>query len=178
MKNKHPYPKKNKAFVLLISLLVSSVILASGLAVTRIIVRQIYLASVQRDSQLAFFAADAGLECARFWKDSGETIPSPPSNPQCNGVDLKNTSGGAVRDFDNDFEFYFNIGGQIYEKPGDLNAVAPKLCVKVKYTPAGVSGSPKARIESRGYNTECLSNGQLSGGRVVERKLVYQYTTN
>ncbi len=175
--------KKNistKGFILLFSLLVSSIILAAGLSVTRIIIRQIYLASVQRDSQMAFFAADSGIECARYWKQ--ETIPV--AGATCNGIPLKKVVASGTRslltDLDktqNNIVFSFDTGG------GDVggiqtvsNCVVITLCKDA--TGTGECKDPVAtngKIVARGYNVPCDTTGNPSGGRVVERKLVYRY---
>lgn len=151
--------KQQKGFILLFSLLISSVILTAGLAVSRIIIRQIYLASVQRDSQMALFAADTGLECGRYWYEGGV------GTPQCNGknlvylddmgVQVASLTGGVV-------DFWFNIG-----EPGSDNT-----CVQVIVDNNDPRGS--ASITAKGYNVGCVA-GNPTGGRVVERELVYIY---
>ncbi len=83
---------KNLGFVLLFTLLISSILLATGLGVSRLMVRQIGLASLNRDSQVAFFAADSGMECAQHWDGFKKfDILSPPSPSEsrtiyCNGI--------------------------------------------------------------------------------------------
>lgn len=160
--------KRMGGFVLLIALLVSSVMLTAGLAVSRIIVRQIYMASVQRDSQVALFAADAGIECAKYWKDVLR-IASVYGNTnlgneiKCNGQILHKVGlGGApllVEDFsdtgDTSNTFWFNVGSGI-----NLS------CAVVTIYPIGVK-----EILSNGYNVSCDNNGTPSGGRIVERSL-------
>ncbi len=84
---------KNKAFVLLFSLLISSILLATGLGISRLMVRQITLASLSRESQVAFFAADSGLECALHWNILGKFDPSTPVGSKsqtiyCNGATI------------------------------------------------------------------------------------------
>lgn len=85
--------KDNLGFVLLFSLLVSSILLATGLGISRIMIRQISLASLSRESQIAFFAADSGLECALHWDVFGKFNPVTPLIPgqtiYCNGAIIK-----------------------------------------------------------------------------------------
>ncbi len=78
--------KRNTGFVLLFSVLVSSVILAAALAISRIVTKEVLLASVGRDSQQAFFAADAGADCAIYWSNHGAFDPGTTagSNIYCN----------------------------------------------------------------------------------------------
>ena len=59
---------KNKGFTLLLSLLVISVILSVGLGVSNIMIKELKLSGLGRESQVAFYAADAGVECFFFGK--------------------------------------------------------------------------------------------------------------
>jgi Tfp pilus assembly protein PilX len=53
-----------RGFTLLYAVLISSVLLAIGIAIFEITVRELRLSSIVRESEYAFYAADAGLECA------------------------------------------------------------------------------------------------------------------
>lgn len=57
---------KKRGFSLLIAVIFMSVMLAFGLALGSIAYKQITLASTATDSQYAFYAADAGLECGLY----------------------------------------------------------------------------------------------------------------
>lgn len=59
--------ENKKGFVLLYAVLVTTVVLAVGLVMSNIITKQITLSFIGRDSQVAFYAADAGIECFKFW---------------------------------------------------------------------------------------------------------------
>lgn len=155
--------KKTAGFVLIFSLLVSSVILTAGLAVSRIIVRQILLASIQRDSQYAFFAADSGIECGRYWLGR---VVAPVGSRTCNAQQLKDGST-ALSDanvLNNGVQsFWFNVGESV--------SSAYPSCVKVTINN---NFSPKKKIIADGYNAPC-ENGQPTGGRIVQRTLVYEF---
>jgi len=68
-KNRHYQKKRNSltGFTLLISSLIASLMLVVGLAVFNITFKELRLSSTSRDSQVAFYAADTGMECALFW---------------------------------------------------------------------------------------------------------------
>ncbi len=68
-----------RGFVLLFTLLISSILLATGLGISRLMVREISLAALGRESQVAFFVADTGMECAMHWNNHNVFDPS--SNP-------------------------------------------------------------------------------------------------
>ena len=61
--------KTAPAFTLLMSVLISSVLLALGYEIYNLAVKDVALSSSGRESQFAFFAADTGIECA-LWADS------------------------------------------------------------------------------------------------------------
>ncbi len=58
---------QKRGFVLAFSLLISSIVLALAFGIFNILLKQIVLTSSARDSQIAFYAADAGAECALYW---------------------------------------------------------------------------------------------------------------
>ncbi len=63
--------KKNKqsleGFVVLYAMLVAGMLLAVGLAIFNITYKETLFASIARDSNLALYAADSGIECALYW---------------------------------------------------------------------------------------------------------------
>jgi hypothetical protein len=52
---------------LYISILVAALILSIGLSIGNIYVKETNLSISSRESQIAFYAADSGLECAQYW---------------------------------------------------------------------------------------------------------------
>jgi len=59
--------RKNKGMTLFIAISIMSILLFISFAVINITVKSTLFASSGRDSQFAFYAADAGLECAVYW---------------------------------------------------------------------------------------------------------------
>ena len=58
---------KQSGAVLLIAIMVSSVVLAVGFGIYQRTYKQLLLGSFWKQIQIAFSAADAGLECAVYW---------------------------------------------------------------------------------------------------------------
>lgn len=56
-----------QGFTLLFSLLIVSVALSVGMGIFNLIYGQIILSGTGRQSQFAFYVADAGVECAFYW---------------------------------------------------------------------------------------------------------------
>lgn len=61
--------KKNESgFALLLTLVVITVILAVGLTLLQITMKQLSLSAISRESEIAFYAASTGIECMQFWR--------------------------------------------------------------------------------------------------------------
>jgi Tfp pilus assembly protein PilX len=60
--------KQQSGFALLVSLIVVAAVLSIGLAILDLSIKQVRLAATTKDSEIAFHAANAGMECARFWR--------------------------------------------------------------------------------------------------------------
>ncbi len=56
-----------KGATLLIAILMASVMLSVGLGVYQRTYKELYFASFWKQAQIAFAAADSGLECALYW---------------------------------------------------------------------------------------------------------------
>jgi len=59
--------KANEGFVLIFSVIISSILLSVGLAMFSIALKELILSSSGRESQFAFYAADSASECAVYW---------------------------------------------------------------------------------------------------------------
>ncbi|MBI2507281.1 MAG: hypothetical protein HYW09_01565 [Candidatus Niyogibacteria bacterium] len=79
---------KKNGFTLLFTVLFVSASLAVSLGLSGLIMGQIQLSGTGRDSQLAFYASDTGVECARYWDGVGSAFAtSSQSVINCAGVD-------------------------------------------------------------------------------------------
>jgi len=65
-----------RGFTLLFASLVSSLLLAVGVAIFDVTIKEVILASTARDSSYAIYTADTGLECAFYWdfKNAGLNV--------------------------------------------------------------------------------------------------------
>ena len=66
--------RRQKGFTLLFAVLVSSLILALGLSIANITLKEVALSGTGRESQFAFYAADTGTECALYWDIKGSNV--------------------------------------------------------------------------------------------------------
>lgn len=74
-------PNKENGFALLMTLIVVGVVLSVGVSMLDLSIKQVRLSSHAKDSEVAFHAANAGVECARYWRrvesddmENGEAI--------------------------------------------------------------------------------------------------------
>jgi Tfp pilus assembly protein PilX len=58
---------KEKGFTLVLSLFLSTIVLTITLSMMQILYKQLTLSTADRESQIAFFSADSGMECAYYW---------------------------------------------------------------------------------------------------------------
>ena len=58
--------KKQTGFTLLMTLIVVSVVVSVGLTILDLSIKQLKLSTGSKDSEIAFHAANAGLECAQY----------------------------------------------------------------------------------------------------------------
>lgn len=73
-------------FSLLLTVLIISIVLSVGLSAGSIVINQIKLSGTGRDSQIAFYAADAGIECALYWDIKEDAFaPTKTSSITCAG---------------------------------------------------------------------------------------------
>jgi len=82
--------KKQRGFVSLIALLLANVFLMIGMSVFAISLKELSLSFGGRESNIAFYAADGGMECALYWdiqQDVFATSTSPSGVINCAGHD-------------------------------------------------------------------------------------------
>lgn len=171
---KNEQNSSERGFTLLVAVIVSSLVLAIGLSILNITLKEFILSSIARESEYAFYAADAGMECALFWDglnrnrfgSSAATPPVVPTYVQCAGGNVKTWGGGSDT----------QVGGQPYGTPSqfEIRWGTPEVCVQVeviKTLIADVNGDyVRTVVESRGRN-----NCDLNNPRTVERALRASY---
>lgn len=142
--------KAKTGIAFLLAVIVSSVAMSIGLGIAFILLEELKLSSVNKNSITAFFAADSGTDCALYWDREQNAFPTStaPVTITCNG---QNFSGGGV----GVFKTVFNLG---------LN----DRCANVTVEKIGA----KTRIQSLGQNIAC---GAASNERTVQRGIEVTY---
>lgn len=161
---------RNEAGVtLFVAVVVMSILVFVSFAAISITLKSTIFASSGRDSQYAFYAADAGLECAIYWDakfdPSKFDVITSGSPITCAGFGMSNNQaisgtttptrigGGGVSNRTSTFGFVMNQG---------LNSVPHCSIVTVTKNADGTT-----IIKSRGYNT-CDPNNPMRVERGIE----------
>lgn len=79
------YNTYEKGFALLMALIVVGVVLSVGLTILDVSIKQVKLSTNAKESEVAFHAANAGMECSRYWRraSSSEMENGQDINPSC-----------------------------------------------------------------------------------------------
>ncbi len=92
---------KKQGITVLVASLVASILLAVGLSIFNTTLKDLFFAATARESEIAFYAADMGAECAQYWDIQGGVFATStdsylythhPTDKQCAGQDI--TTGG------------------------------------------------------------------------------------
>lgn len=155
--------KSGAGFTALYAVLVASLALAIGLAVANIALKESLLSSTARESQFAFYAANSGLECGRFWDGQGVFVEPLGGSIYCN--DPLQSSPITVADDNgeadcNPCRFQIIFTSALEETCADIEVFKELI----------VSGFYSTILRAQGYNT-CDENDP----RRVERTFTLFY---
>lgn len=188
MKINNLHMKKDQSGIaLLVTLLLMSVLLGISASLLNITLKQYQLSGIALASEMAFQAANAGMECA-LYNDLPKTGTSPFDVPggtteQASEASINCMNAGALA----------NINGTAQSGEEQLFRFtwgSPQVCSEVSmykyYSTTGpvnfsVNGTNKTCdqgsvctvVQARGYNVSCAEVS--TGGRVVEREYTQVY---
>lgn len=179
--------KKTSGYTMLFAVLVSTVLLSIGIFILNVSKKEVILSAIGRESAIAFYAADGGVECAHYHNKANPSFFNVASNGStvsgtisCGGSTITVPSTTAVPfsgilPATHQSSVTFLVGG--LNTPASCAEV--RVITNYKYAeavPPGPEGNPpgsdasyafvKTTIESRGYNT-CVTTDP----RRVERGL-------
>lgn len=134
--------KKNQGFTLFIAIVVMGTLLLISTGVINLAVKQAVISNSGKESQLAFYAADTGMECALYWDVKSPTghsafATSTGASISCN-QDSSNPSNTWV------------VGGSTISTIDHITFLPSPACAVVTVTK---NADNTTKIESFGYNT-------------------------
>lgn len=167
VKNNH-----KKGISLLIAVLISSVSLLFSYSVSNLALKEVLLSQAGRDSQVAFYASNSGVECGLYWDLKNHDLGGGPSFPTDGSVGIANIDcvddSVSVTNTENDPGDFFEWQTDDFLIDGDNDGPCFKLTITKTWLPA--DGYYETVIESRGNNI-CDPNN----ARRLERALKVIY---
>jgi len=161
--------KNNSGFTLLLSVLVASIILALGISIFNILSWHVMISDIGKQSQFAFYAADAGVDCALYhdYKKNlfSTTTADAPDEISCLG-DNYNVKATIIEDGCRQV-FYMPVGSG-----------AEPHCVEVTIEKVSVgSNLVETTLTSKGYNRGWSESNDCSESfpRKIERAVRLNY---
>lgn len=160
-------------FALLVAVIFMSVMLTFGLALGSLAYKQEILASAGLESQYAFYAADAGLECALYADQNNGGQPSlftyPSTNPgtapkmTCDGLQAISASG------------VWSLSRWVVTERLSLDSTTahPRCADITVYKPNPASAGGSTYIFSQGYDVAC--GALTTNPRLVSRGIEVHY---
>ncbi len=180
--------KGNNGYTLLFAVLVSSLVLAVGISILTISKKEFLLITSARDSSVAFYAADGGLECA-VYSDAEEEDPllntfSTSTLSNINNISCVETvAGDQIGNKTSNWNPSTKVGTFTFDlKLGGMGASCAKVVVTKEYRtdPEDPSYSYlSTTFDSRGYNmgwNTVTKKCELQTSRRVERALQLEYS--
>lgn len=191
--------KTQSGFALLIALVVVSALLSIGLVILDLSIKQVRLAATTRDSEVAFHAANAGKECAQYWRrnETGAMSAGADTGPlECFGQTIgavsdtraatplvDNTNDGNAYVYN--YEFTWNGGERcssmttlvvVAEASGNGVRVSNVRSLIPGYPTAGTldcaAGSQCSVVAAKGYNKSCAQKNSFG---TIERELLLNF---
>ncbi len=162
MKTKTLYKeKKDTAFILPFSVMLASIVLGLGFTIFNVAYKEFFLTTITRDSEIALYAADTGIECALYWDllASGSLFPSDNTSPLPASI----SCAGGTYNFNpaTDFQTSANSATTTFSLTLSSSVCSSVMIAKTSAT---------TTVNSRGYN-RCGS----TDARRLERAIQYRY---
>ncbi len=159
-----------RGFALLIAIIFMSVMLSFGLALGSVSYKQQVLASSAVQSQYAFYAADAGLECALYYDQQQNFFAYPPSDPpSAPAIVCDNSPAISATEVWSASQWIVT---------NRLSLDSGKRCVDItvyKYSAPQPPTNMTTYIFSQGYDVSCATVVSPNGARFVARGVNIHY---
>jgi len=167
--NKQQSNKKNQnsktksGFAILFAVLLSSFLITLGISIFNISLKEIQIVTSQRDSLVAYYAADSARECANYWDAKQAAFPVCFLSDCSNSVSVDITCNGATSTLTftpTGTTFASNIVKDAFNYSSTTNDILPVSDLQV--IKSFVNSNVVTTINTWGHNTTVV-------GRRVER---------
>lgn len=120
--------QRENGFALLLALIISSVVLAIGVSILNISINQINLSATARESEFAFQAAHAGVDCMWYWRNEDSaaytSLDANTANPSINCFNTTPTETSKVRSVE-------SVAGNVDRYINEFEWGSPARCTKI-----------------------------------------------
>ncbi|MDH5442211.1 MAG: hypothetical protein OEX08_01245 [Candidatus Nomurabacteria bacterium] len=113
------YKNNNQGFVILFAVLISSLILMIGFGIFSISSKEQIITSTARDAQIAFYAADSGLECVLFYEFQRTGFGRVGNSVDCGAGSGFPSQNNSLFEFDISYSAVNNSCAKIYLETSD-----------------------------------------------------------
>jgi hypothetical protein len=188
MKQRLSQLHRESGFVILFSILISTIILIMSAGIFRVAQKETILSSYSRESQKAFYAADGGVECAIFWDISNFVTQtrfsrSQPSDSNTPSFECGTDGDGDPRSIQaykyDTSGVYDHVFGFRYTNEGDDFGCSFVFVEKNDPAPPAAPEDPpnptETRITAVGYNVCEEDIPDLDDPTLLERRLSVRY---
>jgi len=186
--------RAQSGFALLMTLVVVSVVISVGLTLIELTIKQLRLSTGAKDSEIAFHAANAGVECIRYWRLAsstefengvGNTVPMNCFGAGVSTVTMTDLSPGPELIFKYDVDFTWGAAGaQRCSRASFITLSSDPTSAGVTLTsvPTYIIGYPNTDktcqagglctiVSVKGYNQPCTNVGTLG---TIEREVLLE----
>lgn len=144
----NPVKKHQSGIALFFAILITSVSLMISLGVATLTIGEIGLSGSVRESQLAFYAADSGAECAIYWDLKRQKFSTSTTEQIICNNETKNVGNGSISSFSLGFD-----NGSCVDVIVDKSILNKTKIIALGYNSGNVVGgvcSPEGRAVQRG----------------------------
>jgi hypothetical protein len=167
---------KNRGFAMLFTVLIITLILALAIGISDTTYKQAVLSGLAKDSQIAFYQADAAVECGLQYDLTNKAFPYKSSSDTSmanvpNQIPCGNDTAGNLKTLTRDDSVSYPNYYQFFFSPQDNDYDASKPCMILLFNKtADQNGNVTSVVKARGFNICDTSNP-----RQVERALQVTY---
>ncbi|MDQ3076941.1 MAG: hypothetical protein M3Q63_02750 [bacterium] len=175
---------RQKGIVILFAVLTIGLLIGIGVAMSGLTQKQLVLSNIGKQSQVAFYAADTGAECARYWDSVHNSFAATSTDAGGNEIFVAPKGSNAIScngEEPDAINFESEVEGQENTKTTfQIDISSPvgfvaqyNYCAKVEVVKMIQQGLViGTTIESRGYNLPCVAP---NSSRKVERAVRLTY---
>jgi hypothetical protein len=159
------HKNQQNGFTILVAVVTAGILLIIAMSIGGIALKEQILSTANKESQVAFYAADTGMECALYWDQkqgafapdiAGGSFISQTKTPtiSCNNMTLSSLTPD-VSDI-NHYSYKFMVSG--------IGGTTACSVVKISKDTISIPNKTKTEILSYGYNTCDASLNRLERG--------------